>query len=245
MSKTMLLHLTSALCFVAVAVSFDCTAHGSVIDQFNGSISGGPPGDATNNSSMYNQSLGLSTNGTAANTFTNFGPFFGPGPYPATNVTINGTINGLTSITNYAADLGTTAPHEAAHTYNFHVTLSNNSGHTIHELAFQLFQVSGGLSQATLKTLNLTPVSGNITGFYAPGDAIYFDPNLLSTNTPVTYDFSMLAPSGLSGNFDFTIFAAAPEPGSIILGTLGMVMTGGISFMRRRKQAKAEPVEAS
>jgi hypothetical protein len=141
-----------------------------------------------------------------------------------------------------------------AQTYAFAVTLNNTTATDIHRLGFQLTNNTLSTAQFNQLSLSLTQVSparfdngsgGLVHGTAIPtgplyivnADEILFDP-FLAAGSSATYEFSLSIPAGLTsgGKFNFTVFAAAPEPTSLLLGAIGVVATGGVGFMRRRKQ---------
>jgi len=147
---------------------------------------------------------------------------------PPTNSTDQTTA--LTSVTNYSVSL---IDDGAAHNYGFKITVNNTSGTTIHELGFVFSGPAAFFASNGINTLGSTITSQ--TPLISNAHEIVFDPNLASgANQTYTFDFQLPA-AGSPGSLGFQIFAAAPEPTSLILGAIGLVATGGVGFMRRRK----------
>jgi hypothetical protein len=147
---------------------------------------------------------------------------------PPTNTTDQTTA--LTSVTNYTVSL---VDDGSAHNYGFKITVNNTSGTTIHELGFVFTGPAAFFASNGINTLGATITSQ--TPLITNAHEIVFDANLASgSNQTYTFDFQ-LPSAGAPGSLGFQIFAAAPEPTSLILGAIGLVATGGFGFMRRRK----------
>jgi hypothetical protein len=150
---------------------------------------------------------------------------------PPTNSTDQTTA--LTSDTHYTVTLLSDG---VAHNYAFNLTVNNTSGQTIHELGFVFSGPAAFFAGNGINNLGGTITSQ--TPFISNSHEIVFDANLASGSAQ-TYGFDFQIPTTASGTLGFQIFAAAPEPTSLILGAIGMVATGGFGFMRRRKPEAA------